>query len=157
MKQILSNMMWLLLIVATTSCIMEDQPSEWSLQPGESLPEFSVTTLSGVKVSRSDFEGEEGYIIFFTTSCGDCQRELPRMEEFYRRMEGEEGVEFICISRGEGEDKVRDYWEKEGFTMPVAAVEDRSVYEKFASSGVPRLYVSDDCIITAVYSERLPD
>ena len=94
--------------------------------------------------------------MFFTTACGDSRRELTKMEEFYRIIEGDDEFEILCISRAEGEKEVKDYWEKNGFTIPVAAVADRSIYNKFAQSGVPRLYITQDCEIKEIYSEELP-
>lgn len=151
--------MWSLLSAVTTSCIAEEEPAEWSLAPGDRLPTFSVTTLDGTDISQASFEGKEGYIVFFTTTCGDCRRELPIMEEHYRQLtatpEGREHVEFICISRGDDAATVRDYWEANGLTMPVAAPGDKGVYYLFASVGVPRLYVTRGEVIEGVYVERL--
>ncbi|MDE6810819.1 MAG: TlpA family protein disulfide reductase [Muribaculaceae bacterium] len=153
--------MWSLLIMAvTTSCVKEDMPEAWSLGPCEYLPDFSVTTLDGEVVTTSSFEGKTGYIVFFSTECGDCRRALPRLEEIYQRLkrsdpEGNES-EFICISRAEGIETVRDYWRDNGLTMPVAAEKDRRVYDLFATEGIPRLYVTKGKIITEVYVEKMP-
>lgn len=140
-----------LLFVGATACVNEDEP-EWSLKPGDELPEFNVVTLDGDVISKESFVGKQGYIIFFSTTCGDCRRELPHFEEEYRRLMSTEGaeVEFICISRAEGADEVRAYWEENGLTMPVAAVADRSVYDLFASIGIPRLYTTEGTRITEV-------
>ena len=147
-------MMWMVMLVAVTSCINDTEP-EWSLSPGDELPEFSVTTLDGNVVTRSSFTGKKGYIIFFSTECGDCRRELPEFERMYRDLmmsDESSGVEFICISRSEDAASVDAYWRENSFTMPVAAVADRSVYDLFATIGIPRLYVTDGIIIAEVYS-----
>lgn len=146
--------MWLLPMAAATSCVGEDDPEAWSLGPGDALPEFSVTTTTGEIVTNRTFEGKEGYIVFFTTECEDCRRELPEMEKKYRElMAGEDAdkIVFICISRAEGAETVEKYWRDNGFTMPVAPQTDREVYDKFASSGIPRMFTTRGMRICGVY------
>ena len=80
--------------------------------------------------------------MFFHTACPDCQQTLPRVQRLYNGY-ASQGVQFALISREEGEATVAAYWEANGFTMPYSAQEDRKVYEKFAYSRVPRIYISN--------------
>ncbi len=60
---------------------------------------------------------------------------------------------FVCISREEGEASVKAYWEENGFTMPYSAQTDRSVYNLFASSGIPRRYEADENLVITHVAE----
>ena len=92
-------------------------------------------------------------IAFFTTSCPDCRRELPKLDALYRSY-GSDSVAFVCISREEGRAGIEAYWRENGLTLPYSAQEDREVYELFAGSGVPRVYVSSpDLVVRKVYDD----
>ncbi len=151
----------LLLFMSLIGCV-KDEPSEyWSLKPGDALPEFSVTTLEfgaeeeGVVISNSSFYGREGTIIFFSTKCGDCRRELPILEENYREMlsnsSGGESPLVICISRDDNKEAVEAFWKEYDLTMPVALDEGGKIYHKFASAVVPRIYVIEGDRIIASF------
>lgn len=133
-------------------CVTEKDEPVWSLMPGDRLPEFTITLDNGETVTAQSLKGKRSIIIFFTTSCPDCKRALPKYQQWYDEIQNEgESVNFICISRAEDTPTVRKYWEDNGFTMPYSAQPTRAVYDLFASSGVPRVYIADpDLIITEV-------
>ncbi len=151
---------WLGVILAVAAgCVRDEEPQGWALQPGDALPAFAVETLNGEVVTDESFADCRGAIVLFSTGCADCRRELPRLEQDYRQLcmlpEGA-GFRLICISRAEPEEQVARFWRQNDLTMPVAAVPDRSVYDLFAASGVPRLFLVDHSVITASYLETLP-
>lgn len=133
-----------------SGCVKDDPESSWSLEAGAKLPEFTVTMNDGRIVTPESLRGKESIIIFFNTSCSDCRRELPLLQQEYERMKEEGGgVEYICISREEDAASVESYWAANGLTMPYSAQPDRAVYNLFASSGIPRIYyVSPQLTIT---------
>ncbi len=139
------------LILCITSCVTEKERPEWFLQPGDRLPQFEVTTISGERVGSADSYSAELVIVFFNTTCPDCQRELPVLQKQYEENmmlpEGERS-QYICISREEGASDIEHFWQKEHLTLPVAAQEDRKIYSKFASVGIPRIFYAKDGLIT---------
>lgn len=142
-----------ILMAALSSCINDPEEEEWSLAPGDPLPEFTVTTTDGRTVSNLSFAGRKGAIIFFSTECVDCRRELPQLEEEYRRLLSEPGgedFELICISREETADRVNAFWTEHALTMPVAIETGRYPYSLFATSGIPRIYLIDNGLITSL-------
>lgn len=140
------------IIVICAACVTEKDDPVWSLVVGDELPEFAVTLNDGETITTQGLRGKESVIIFFTTSCSDCQRELPEYQRWYDELRSEsKEVNFFCISREEGSASVEAYWQAHGFTMPYSAQPDRKVYNLFASSGVPRVYIANpDLIITTV-------
>lgn len=145
---------WLLIVAILSGCVRDEEPEVWSLGKGDTLPVFSVRTLEGGVVENSSFAESKGVIIFFTTTCGDCRRELPRLEEWYRTQD--EDFLLICISRGDDADAVSAFWKENGLTMPVAADPSGKVYALFATRGVPRLFLVENGIIAASYVENFP-
>lgn len=141
--------MWLCasLIVCLTSCITDKDEPEWYLKAGDALPQFEVTTIAGEKVTSADSYSAELVIIFFNTTCPDCQSELPILQKQYEenlRLPEDERSQYICISREEGEADIEQYWKGNQLTLPVSAQMDRSIYSMFASIGIPRVFYAKD-------------
>ena len=110
---------------------------------GERVPAFSVETVladdSTAMFSTAQLTGET-VIVLFNTSCGDCQRELPRMNDYYLQHRHEKGFQMVAISRAEGAESVAAYWKEQGLSIPYSAQTDRRIYNLFASSVIPRTY-----------------
>lgn len=111
------------------------------VQLGQKLPQFTITLDDGTTLNTAQLQGRPSVIIFFNTLCGDCRRELPIVQRAYESY-GQK-VQFICISRAQADEEVRSFWKDNGLTMPYSAQSDKSVYELFATSTIPRIYVSD--------------
>lgn len=146
-------------------CIFDDVDGNGAeIKVGDRLPEFSVTMNDGTEVNPSMLEGTVSCIVFFHTGCPDCRNVMPLIQRLYDRFSFESqgaggqatdrSVAFAVISRAEGEESVARHWKEECFTMPYSAQDDKSVYSLFASSGVPRVYLSDrDGIIRFVHAD----
>ncbi len=124
---------------------------------GERVPTFSVETVladgSTATFSTAQLTGET-VIVLFNTSCGDCQRELPRMNDYYLQHCGDKGFQMVAISREEGAESVAAYWKEQGLSIPYSAQTDRRIYNLFASSIIPRTYFcSADGTVTRILVE----
>lgn len=121
------------------------------LQVGDTAPQFSLPTADGDEFSLPD-PGRIILINFFATWCGPCQIELPHVEQIWTANKNNARFRLLVIGREETMEAVRAYREKNGFSFPIAADSDRSVYSLFASESIPRtLVVSPDGQI--VYSK----
>lgn len=141
-----------------SSCINDsDIEQTWALGIGEQLPQFSIEMADGSLLSTADLRGSISVIILFDTSCVDCQHELPEVNRAYQA--AGDAAKFIAISRAEDFQSVSSYWQTNNFTMPFSAQTDRTIYNKFAKSGVPRVYISNDelTIIAAYDANNAPD
>lgn len=141
-----------LALAAAVSCIRDRIPQGADLTLGDRLPEFSVVLDDGTTTGTEDLVGNVSCIMFFHSSCPDCQQAMPRVQKLYENY-GEE-VKFVCISREEGAETIRAYWQGNGFTLPWSAQEGREIYNLFATFAVPRIYISDaDGIIRAIFTD----
>lgn len=68
------------------------------LQVGDSAPDFSVTTLDGTPLRRSDFRGKFVLLNFWATWCGPCVAELPAIESVYRDFRSDPRFAFVLLS-----------------------------------------------------------
>lgn len=153
---------WLLLMTAVVfaACSMGDDDDgevREYVKVGDRVPAFSVETVladgSTATFSTAQLTGET-VIVLFNTSCGDCQRELPRMNDYYLQHRHEKGFQMVAISRAEGAESVAAYWKEQGLSIPYSAQTDRRIYNLFASSIIPRTYFcSADGSVTRILVE----
>ena len=149
MKQIFTIFCCVILL----GCI-KDHPSGCELHVGDNLPDFEVLMNDGSSVSSESLKGSVSVIMFFHSSCHDCQQTLPVMQAVYDEYSSQ-GVVFLLISRSQNQAEIQSYFEQNALNMPFSGQEDRTVYEKFAQSGIPRIYINDkNCIIRCTYSDN---
>lgn len=133
----------ILLLMLFTSCVVEKEEEEWTLPVGSALPQFGILMDDGRTLTHEDFVGRTGVIVFFNTTCPDCQRELPLLQQAYEdSLAAGSDALFVCIAREENESAIRGYWESEGLTLPFSPQPDRRIYNLFATIGIPRIFVT---------------
>lgn len=139
-----------------TACVGDSDEPVFSLSVGDNVPTFSVTLDNGMQLESSDLRGHKSVIVFFNTSCSDCRRELPMLQSVYNQLP--QDVTWVCIARDEDNVSISEFWEDNSLTMPYSAQRGRDVYDMFASSGIPRIYIiGEDLHIAAAFSpETIP-
>ena len=142
----------LLLSFALFSCIKEGQKGA-DLGVGDSVPDFTVTMDDGSQVTGVSLREGISVIVFFTTQCPDCRETLPHIQRLYQEY-ASEGVRFALISREDTEENIYSFWKDNGFTMPFSAQADRRIYELFARSRVPRVYICRDGVIKYIFTDK---
>ncbi len=153
MKRILLAVALVLGVTMLAGCINEDARGA-DLKTGDKLPGFEVIMNDGTIVSNEDLKGGVSVVMFFHTACPDCQKTLPVMQRIYDEY-SLKGVKIAIISREEGEDDISPYWNSNNLKMPYSAQNDRSVYELFARTGIPRVYINDrNGIIRYIFTDN---
>ena len=127
--------------VALCGCI-KDRYVSADLKVGDSLPDFEVVMNDGRVVTDDALRETVSVVMFFHTSCPDCQKALPEMQKVYDEYL-QKGVSFAFISREESESSISLFWEQKGLEMPYSAQNDRKVYHMFASERIPRVYICE--------------
>ena len=141
----------LLAALCLSGCIKENVGAD--LKVGDRLPDFAVTMNDGTVVSDDSLMGNVSCVMFFHTTCPDCQATLPVVQSIYDEYQ-QKGVLFALISRGQATDDIDIFWEEKGLNMPYSAQENRYVYNKFASTRIPRVYICDkDGIIRYIFTD----
>ena len=123
------------------------------LKIGDMIPGFSVVMNDGTAVSDQSLIGSVSFIMFFHTTCPDCQQTLPVVQDIYD-LYAQKGVKFALISRDEGAKGIESYWAERSDNMPYSAQNSRNVYKKFARERIPRVYICDkDGIIRYIFTD----
>ena len=124
-----------------------------NISVGEST--FMVEMNDGTILDRDSLRGKVSVLVFFHTSCSDCQRELPVVQQLYEVYAGNPRVRIACISREEPEKEILAYWKSNALTLPYSAQSDRKVYSLFSEEGVPLVYVSDTaCNVRYLFTDN---
>ena len=146
----------LVFLIGCVSCIREEVGGHIQyIQPGDALPEFMVEMNDGTILDRDSLRGKVSVLVFFHTSCSDCQRELPVVQQLYEVYAGNPRVRIACISREEPEKEILAYWKSNALTLPYSAQSDRKVYSLFSEEGVPLVYVSDTaCNVRYLFTDN---
>ncbi|MBR4919782.1 MAG: TlpA family protein disulfide reductase [Prevotella sp.] len=148
------------LLMMGCSSIEDDNEVTERVNAGDRVPSFTVDVVTDGIISTfstAQLTGET-VIVFFNTTCPDCQRDLPKLNQYYLKHKNDKGFQMVAISRAEGEDTVAAYWKDNGLQIPYSAQSDRRIYELFASSIIPRIYfVSAKGIVTRVFIERFDE
>ena len=139
-------------VLSLTSCIKEKQTGA-DLTVGDRIPDFTVEVSDGTTLTGAMLREGVSLIMFFTTECPDCQETLPVVRTLYDEY-ADQGVKFALISREQSEDSISSYWLSQGFTMPYSAQSARAVYELFARSRVPRVYICRDGVIKYIFTDQ---
>ena len=125
-----------------SGCIAEEYKGS-EVMVGDKLPEFSVQMNDGTIIDGLSLKGNISFVMFFHPSCPDCRQALPEVQRIYNEYLSR-GVVFALISRECGSDEIEAYWDEKGFNIPYSAQTDKTVYNMFASSRIPRIYISDE-------------
>lgn len=135
------NIIISILTLVLTSCVTDEPEIESTVKVGDKVPDFIVELNNGTRLASDDLIGRHSVITFFNTSCSDCQRELPVIDSLYRQR-----PELIvaCIARSESATSISKYWEENNLSVPYSAQPDASVYNLFATAGIPRIYIIDE-------------
>ena len=134
--------MLLCLVLTGCSSMSDEEEAVERVKVGDHVPAFTVSMTDGSSqwtFNSNQLKGET-VIVFFNTTCGDCKRDLPLLEQYYQKHQEEEGFQMIAISREEEDASIAKFWKENNLTIPYSAQKDRRVYNLFATSIIPRIY-----------------
>jgi len=121
-----------------------DQEATTIMKPGALVPNFSLTTLDGMKIQLSELKGKTVFLNFFALSCPICLKELPELEKhIWQKYKNDKNIVILCVGREETNEKLIAFRDKNRYTFPIAADIDRSVYSLFGTKYIPRNIIID--------------
>lgn len=146
MKSLIRVIISVLLLVGCTIDDHNDSPDpdETNLiRVGDRLPSFSVDyiTNDGTGVFSTERLTGQTVIVFFNTSCSDCQRELPILNDYYLAHRDEPGFQMVAIAREEQQESIAAFWQAHQLSIPYSPQGDRRIFSLFATQTIPRVYI----------------
>lgn len=153
MKRFLKLLSAVSAAILVTSCVYEGLNKVEDLDVGDRIPDFSVEMNDGSIVTGEQLREGISLIMFFNTGCPDCAVTLPEVQKIYDEYLSK-GVQFTLISREDPEATVKLYFSNRNYTMPYSAQSTREIYNLFAYSRIPRVYICLDGVIKAVFTDE---
>ncbi len=152
------NIIVSILALVFTGCgrqVIEDLPSyeESSLvKEGDKAPLFSATLLDGTVVSLADYQGEYVMLILFSHTCPDCKTLLDDLHS------GDMAMTVLAVGRDATTTQLQEYCSKNGYTVDMIADNNRAIFNLYATTYVPRVYIIDpQGVIEKMYIESYPE
>lgn len=146
MKSLFRVLMMAFMLVGCTIDEHEDTPGPDEsdiIRVGDCLPSFSVDFLSEGEMGVFSTERLTGttVIVFFHTGCSDCQRELPKLNDYYLRHREDKGFQMVAIAREETQESIEAFWQSHHLSIPYSPQSDRRIFNLFATQTIPRVYI----------------
>jgi thiol-disulfide isomerase/thioredoxin len=81
------------------------------------VPNFSVTTIDGRKISMDDLQGKVVLLDFWATWCGPCREALPHIQQVAKKFKDEPLV-ILSVSLDTNEQAWKEFVDKHEMTWP---------------------------------------
>jgi cytochrome c biogenesis protein CcmG, thiol:disulfide interchange protein DsbE len=103
-------------------------------------PDFSLTDLSGRKLTLADYRGKVVLLNFWATWCGPCRVEIPGFVDLQSKYR-DQGLVVIGVSMDDDPAPVREFYERYRMNYPVAMGDD-GLAERFGGIlGLPTTFL----------------
>ena len=98
MKKIISCVILTVVLMTVVFGNIAYASSEIGIEPGQSMPDFSVSLTDGSTAVLSDILKEKDLVVLniFASWCGPCEKEFPEMENVYQA--NKDRMEIISVS-----------------------------------------------------------
>ncbi|MGM0897773.1 MAG: peroxiredoxin family protein [Bacillota bacterium] len=120
-------------------------PTDEGLAKGELAPDFELTTLKGEEMRLSDYRGKAVILNFWATWCPPCRAEMPHMQTFYEKQQGND-VEVVAVNlttEDRGMAEIENFVEEFGLSFPIPMDIDGEVGSLYQAFSIPTSYVID--------------
>jgi peroxiredoxin len=122
-------------------------------------PDFTLSDVTGKKVSLSDFKGKIVYLDFWATWCGPCVGEIAASKKLNKKFEGNPNIAFVNISFDHEVDK----WQKMvkaknmlGTQLISERGKESDVLKNYEVVSIPRFIIIDKNGMIIDYDAKRP-
>ena len=96
------------------------------VEPGQEMPDFTVSLTDGTSASLSGILAEKELVVLniFASWCGPCEREFPEMEEVYRQYKDRMEIVSVSADPDDTMQIITDYKAAHGLSFPMGLAGD---------------------------------
>jgi thiol-disulfide isomerase/thioredoxin len=114
--------------------------------PGEPTLNFTTQSLSGGKISLSQYRGHPVVVDFWATWCSPCRRQIPELNNLYKKYNKSRGLVVLGIScdmvQGKGLQSVEPFVEELQIEYPIALA-DQALLDRLDVDAIPTTFFID--------------
>ena len=115
-------------------------PFEMEKLIGKEAPEFTVTDLSGKKVSFSSFRGKPILLNFWATWCSYCRKERQYLNSLHKLYK-DKGLVIVAVSTDKSSETVKRYMKKMPADFVVLHDTDNQAAEQYGVYSLPTSFL----------------
>lgn len=119
----------------------EIEAPQSSIEIGKKLPDFTLDTLEGDRVSLRDYEGKIVLLNFWATWCVYCDEEMPDLQRLSKE---NDDLTVLGVNVEEPEDLVQDYIDDGGYDFEILLDKKGELAMEYLVSGLPASYFIDE-------------
>ena len=109
---------------------------------GQTIPDFTLPTLSNDSVQLSAHKGEVVYVDFWATWCPPCRKSFPWMEQMHRKYK-DAGLKIIAVSIDGDKAAIQSFLNSNPVSFTVAHDKGGKIADSFGLQGMPTSYLID--------------
>ncbi|MEH0158000.1 redoxin domain-containing protein [Limibacter armeniacum] len=113
LKKLIVTSLYISVITTLLSCGGAKTP-----KPGETAPDFSLSSVDGQTYSLSGQKGKLTMVNFWTDNCDICKKEFPMIEKYYKELAGED-LEILAVYIGESKTAPEEFKQNFGISFPI--------------------------------------
>lgn len=111
--------------------------------PGSPAPDFTLTDITGKKISLSELKGKVVLLNFWATWCGPCKAEMPALNRLYLELK-DKGFVILAVSLDTAEKPVKSFIAEKKLAFPVLMDSDKELsFDLYAVMGLPTTFIID--------------
>jgi peroxiredoxin len=111
-------------------------------QIGDPAPDFELLDLTGETVRLSDYRGRPVILNFWATWCAPCRLEMPELQRAQAEF-GDEGPVVLTINQEESAERVGEFFDEVGLTLPALLDSDLEVGKAYGAFFLPTTVIVD--------------
>ncbi|RMG02893.1 MAG: TlpA family protein disulfide reductase [Nitrospirae bacterium] len=119
-------------------------PAPWEIEEllGKDAPSFRLNDLNGNEVTLSAFQGKVVLINFWATWCGPCKREMPGLEEVFKRYKNQ-GFTVIAVSIDSEKSAILNFLKSIPLSFPILHDPKIEVSKRYKVYAYPTSFLID--------------
>jgi len=122
---------------------IEDVKNTTITKLGQTVPDFTATTIDSVTINTADLRGKVFLITLFVTWCPTCNAEIPHLEKEIWQKFKDKNFMVIGIGREHTKEQLAAFKKKKNLTFFMVPDPHRKIYKLFATRYVPRNILVD--------------
>lgn len=141
MRKLLATVLICLTAAALSGCASAPSVKPEDVVVGGTIPDFTLTSLDGQKVSKASLKGEPVVLNFWASWCTNCRAEIPELKQVAAGNGVKARVIGIALDET-GAETVKPFVESQGINYQVL-IGDQETFQQFNGVAIPYTLVLD--------------